>query len=90
MNETCDFATTVEQGCPLDCGMCPEHRRDRAWQLGSSSNAPVNTHRRSLTPTPLCSFGNALTSPPLSLTKGKLGCIIHVDSITTVGFLPCF
>ncbi len=22
-----DFATTVEQGCPFDCGLCPEHQQ---------------------------------------------------------------
>jgi uncharacterized radical SAM superfamily Fe-S cluster-containing enzyme len=22
-----DFATTVDQGCPLDCGLCPEHKQ---------------------------------------------------------------
>ena len=22
-----DFTTTVEQGCPFDCGLCPEHRQ---------------------------------------------------------------
>ena len=23
----CQFATTVEQGCPFDCGLCPEHQQ---------------------------------------------------------------
>lgn len=23
----CDFATAVDQGCPFDCGLCPEHQQ---------------------------------------------------------------
>jgi uncharacterized radical SAM superfamily Fe-S cluster-containing enzyme len=25
------FQTEVKEGCPLDCGLCPEHKQTRAW-----------------------------------------------------------
>ncbi len=56
-----DFATTVEHGCPSDCGLCPEHQQHTCIGI-------IEITTRCNLACPIC-FADAGTGYDLSLTK---------------------
>jgi uncharacterized radical SAM superfamily Fe-S cluster-containing enzyme len=65
------FQTEVKEGCPSDCGLCPEHKQHAAW--ASSRSAPAATWTaRSVSPTPATSPTG--TRSPSSSARGCWMC----------------